>query len=684
MLVPGRERAAARLADTDRRLAASGTQRSSTRPPGAVLYRRSLVNHASGLVFDNYPGAPAGGDADARRRIDAWLAAGGATTLTGNNAHAWTRRQRRQRRAGVEEVPPTDRQLELRVHVVQLDPAGGVRLHAAVPVRVGPGSVGAFSWHDEPPAERDAGVLLRQQVPRPPAAPPIGFTEAAGNFQLRTRAARARRRSGADARDRRREHALLRRRLAVGLPDGPHRQREHAHAARRSSPRMQMFLFDDPAVPAIRRRPVHPGQRRRRRRTSSTTSTRTACPTGSSSTRSGNSTLGGVQAGAMGEAWSDWYAMRLPRRRGLRDRHGRARRVRDRQVRRRRSRPHPLPADGLPGRPTAAGLPRRRRHRHRRLHLRRLRQASSAVPRCTPTARSGPQTLWDLRDAIGVATAASLVTRAMELSPANPSFLDMRNSILQADRRRTAARTATRSGTSSPRAAWATSPARSTATTPRRSRTSRCRRARRPRRRSCRARHRRRHRRADQGRGGRIRRPRLRLPGRLRRRDERRRPLQDQEGLRRHVSRRSWRPVPGYRPGGRAGHDRPGREHAGTSRCAATGRQSSGGGAIDGLQRARLLVVRLRPDRRDRPVARDRLGQRHGRRDDRPASRRRSSSSCKLPERSTSARSRSTRRTRAATRAARRPAASGSRRRPTARRSARCRRACSTPETAPS
>src|SRR5207249_1714557 len=43
------------------------------------------------------------------------------------------------------------------------------------------------------------------------------------------------------------------------------------------------------------------------------------------------------------------------------------------------------------------------------------------------------ETLWDLRGALGSSTAEGLVTRAMELSPANPSFLDMRNSILQAD-----------------------------------------------------------------------------------------------------------------------------------------------------------------------------------------------------------------------------------------------------------
>jgi extracellular elastinolytic metalloproteinase len=50
------------------------------------------------------------------------------------------------------------------------------------------------------------------------------------------------------------------------------------------------------------------------------------------------------------------------------------------------------------------------------------------------------QTLWDLRAALvaddavnGVGNARTLVTRAMDLSPPNPSFLDMRNAILQAD-----------------------------------------------------------------------------------------------------------------------------------------------------------------------------------------------------------------------------------------------------------
>jgi extracellular elastinolytic metalloproteinase len=43
------------------------------------------------------------------------------------------------------------------------------------------------------------------------------------------------------------------------------------------------------------------------------------------------------------------------------------------------------------------------------------------------------QTLWDLREAVGVVLARRLITRGMELSPSDPSFLDMRNAIIQAD-----------------------------------------------------------------------------------------------------------------------------------------------------------------------------------------------------------------------------------------------------------
>jgi PKD repeat protein len=43
------------------------------------------------------------------------------------------------------------------------------------------------------------------------------------------------------------------------------------------------------------------------------------------------------------------------------------------------------------------------------------------------------ETLWDIRRALGSQTAEQLITQGMELSPADPSFLDERNAILLAD-----------------------------------------------------------------------------------------------------------------------------------------------------------------------------------------------------------------------------------------------------------
>ncbi len=43
------------------------------------------------------------------------------------------------------------------------------------------------------------------------------------------------------------------------------------------------------------------------------------------------------------------------------------------------------------------------------------------------------ETLWQIRQTVGPVVAETLVTRAMELSPPGPSYLDMRNAIIQAD-----------------------------------------------------------------------------------------------------------------------------------------------------------------------------------------------------------------------------------------------------------
>jgi extracellular elastinolytic metalloproteinase len=143
----------------------------------------------------------------------------------------------------------------------------------------------------------------------------------------------------------------------------------------------------------------------------------------------GNSGLDNIQAGSMGEAWSDWYAEDFLNARGFKP-------------------DPPGPGNLVMGQLTFGGD---------------LRSQPVDCPVGAPasicpgegTAGSGGytygdfgkisggdvhangeiwlETLWDLRDALGSQETESLVTRAMELSPPSPSFLDMRNAIVQAD-----------------------------------------------------------------------------------------------------------------------------------------------------------------------------------------------------------------------------------------------------------
>ncbi|MBO0843433.1 MAG: M36 family metallopeptidase, partial [Nocardioides sp.] len=156
----------------------------------------------------------------------------------------------------------------------------------------------------------------------------------------------------------------------------------------------------------------------------------------------GNSTLSSLQAGAMGEAWSDYYALDYLVTNGLQK---------------------DTSADGevfegqylMGGQKDATGNP---------VPFRSMAidcPVGSASPSCVNTYNPGAtpdggytygdllkisgsaevhssgevwaQTLWDLRKAFGHAVADTLITRGMSLSASDPSMLDMRNGILLAD-----------------------------------------------------------------------------------------------------------------------------------------------------------------------------------------------------------------------------------------------------------
>jgi hypothetical protein len=146
----------------------------------------------------------------------------------------------------------------------------------------------------------------------------------------------------------------------------------------------------------------------------------------------GRSTLGGVQAGAMGEAWSDWYAMDyLVGHRLQRDRAAQA------DVRLFKydgqgvnfDRTEPIDCKvGQTVRLCNGGATG-----HRGGYTYRDYGKVAGIPEVHSDGEIWAQTLWSLRSAIGSKRTEALVTRAMEMAPYNPSFLDMRNAILVAD-----------------------------------------------------------------------------------------------------------------------------------------------------------------------------------------------------------------------------------------------------------
>jgi len=143
----------------------------------------------------------------------------------------------------------------------------------------------------------------------------------------------------------------------------------------------------------------------------------------------GLSTLGDVEAGAMarrgatGTPWTTWSARacsRTPRRSATSGSASTSPRRHD-----------PQRAAGLPGRHHVDGLPGTAAAGPGGYTYGDYARISARGAEVHRDGEIWAQTLWDLRKAIGSKKAESLVTRAMELSPSNPSFLDERNSILQ-------------------------------------------------------------------------------------------------------------------------------------------------------------------------------------------------------------------------------------------------------------
>jgi hypothetical protein len=394
---------------------------------GKVLQRRPLVDYenSTGRVYRFFPGAHEGGkQVSVNFTRHHWLS-GSAKILSGNNSHTYSDVNDNNRASKSEEVhPKSGHSWGYRLTPFHL-PFAKSFCGRPWPCSWNPNQRNSWktnraqnatqvfffvnNWHDH---------LLKA---------PIGFNEAAGNFEKVNSSKLGK---GGDAVNTQTDDGAN---TDNGLPDGAHIDNANMGTPPDGrSPQMQMYLQHQPFSSYPGGDPFSPTN------VGDEADTVYHEYTHGLSNRlvvdvQGRSTLGGVQAGSMGEAWSDWYAMDyLVRHHLQRDRAAQAD-VRlfiydgkgvdfDRTE----------PIDCKVGQ-TSAKLCKGALTGHRGGYTYADYGKVVGGPEVHGDGEIWAQTLWSLRASIGSSKSEALVTRAMELAPYNPSFLDMRNAILVAD-----------------------------------------------------------------------------------------------------------------------------------------------------------------------------------------------------------------------------------------------------------
>jgi extracellular elastinolytic metalloproteinase len=389
-----------------------------------VLYRQSLSANDDSLAFRFFPGARRGGVQEPVDFVaNGWMTKR-AVRLNGNNTHTYADVNDDNKVNGSEEIPPRHGH-SWDYPLVPFHLKNVSFCDNPWPCSWNPNK--PFSWEVNRNQNATQVFYFVNNWHDHLQAAPIGFTEAAGNFQQVNASGQG---QGGDAVQAQTDDGAN---TDNGLPDGAHIDNANmATPPDGTPPVMQMYLQHTPHTSYPDEDPFSPTN------VGDEADTVYHEYTHGLSNRlvvdaSGRSTLGNIQAGAMGEAWSDWYAMDYLVDQGL-------------QI------DKPLEGDVLMFPYDGRGA--RVADRTQPLDC----PVGSTSHRCAGTVTAGPggytygdfgkvigrpevhadgeiwsETLWDLRSALGSTVSESLVTRAMELSPANPSFLDERNAILQAD-----------------------------------------------------------------------------------------------------------------------------------------------------------------------------------------------------------------------------------------------------------
>jgi extracellular elastinolytic metalloproteinase len=387
---------------------------------GLTLYRHDTLANDNGdaRVFENHPGAAAGGTQHVVNLIKAgFLPKNAKNLLDGRYVSAWSDYNDDDQPGANELVPVPGTKTGSQFTFTPfpgVDPlCGKVTVCSWDPST-------ANSWRKNRRADTLQGFYFDSKFHNYLMHKPIGFTPQAGNFD-------------ANGDDPVLFNALDGANSDNGLPDGNHIDNANMNTPPDGiPPTMQMYLFHTPGA---------------------TDNVEPFLPSSSAfdpnvilheythglSNRlvvdaTGNSTLNSVQAGSMGEAWSDYYAEDYLVAKGLRKDTAKPGQLflgdylEPLRTGLLRTMPMdcPVGTDSPRCAPVNPGLPNGG-YTYGEL---------SDVIGAAEVHASGEiwgQTLWDLRSTLGHKVTDSDVTRAMSLAPDDPSFLDMRNSILQAD-----------------------------------------------------------------------------------------------------------------------------------------------------------------------------------------------------------------------------------------------------------
>ena len=389
---------------------------------GRVLRRANLVKGVDASVFDNYPGAPRGGE-QRTVSLDAYLS--DTTRLFGPFAHTWSDVNDSSGSAGVE-APSVGEDVEPGPYAqtdFTAENAGGACLATA-----------RCSWNRTVPNSWQAN--RRQNAVQAHwytshfhdhlAAAPISFNSAAGNFEDADRVL-VQTDDGATT--------------AGGLPNAAHVDNANfGTPPDGQSPRMQMYLFMHDATPT-----ASGGQRSPFRDANGGDHAAIVYHeyTHGLSNRlitdaDGAGALNSPQSAAMGEGWSDWYAEDLVVAEGHEvDTEAPGEIDIGRYV---DAVPHQIRTQGMDCAvgADAAACPGAVAPRGGTAGSGGYTYGDFAKVRASGAQEHGDgeiwgETLWDLRGALGSATAQAIITEGMRLTPPEPSFLDARNAILQAD-----------------------------------------------------------------------------------------------------------------------------------------------------------------------------------------------------------------------------------------------------------